>query len=107
MRARLIELRERRATLRERAARERAALGDWLARAEVVEGWVAKGAMAADWLRRRPLLLAAGAALLLALRPRRMLRWLSKGLAAWQLWREARALWQRVAPPAAPPKRAV
>jgi hypothetical protein len=106
MRSRLIELRERRARLIERAASERAALGEWVARAEVIEGWAAKGAAAARWLRERPLLVAACAALVLALRPRRALRWLSKGLTLWQVWREARALWQRLAPLAGPARRA-
>lgn len=106
MRARLIELRERRAQLRERAARERAALGEWLGRAEVVEGWAVKGAAAVGWLRERPLLIAAGVALALALRPRRALGWLSKGLALWQVWRQARALWAQVAPLAGQAKRA-
>jgi hypothetical protein len=105
MRARLIELRERRAQLREQAARERAALGGALAHAEVIEGWAGKGVAAADWLRRRPLLIAAGVALLLALRPRRALGWLSRGITLWQLWREARALWRRLAPLAAQPSR--
>jgi hypothetical protein len=106
MRARLIELRERRAQLLERAARDRAGLGEWLERAEVVEGWMAKGAAAAGWLRRRPLLVAAGVAMLIALRPRRALPWLAKGVALWRAWREARALWQQLAPLAGGTRRA-
>jgi len=98
MRSRLIDLRERRALLRERAARERAALDQWVARAEVIEGWADQGAAAMQWLGRRPLLVAAAAALALALRPRRALGWLSKGVTLWQLWRQARALWRRLAP---------
>jgi len=98
MRSRLIELRERRAQLRERAARERAALDHWVARAEVLEGWADQGAAALQWLGRRPLWIAAGMGLLLALRPRRALGWLSKGFTLWQLWRQARAWWRRLAP---------
>lgn len=98
MRSRLIELRERRARLRERAARERAALDHWVARAELFESWADQGAAALKWLGRRPLWVAAAAALALALRPRRALGWLSKGVTLWQLWRQGRALWQRIAP---------
>ncbi len=106
MRSRLIELRERRAHLCESAARERAALDQWVARAEVLEGWADQGTAALQWLGRRPLWVAAAAALALALRPRRALGWLSKGLTLWQLWRQARAVWRRLAPMLAEPKRA-
>lgn len=105
MRERLIELRERRAKLRERAAREREALEGWVARAETVEGMAAPAVRALEWLRARPVWIAAGVALLVALRPKGALRWLSRGIGAWQLWRQGRALWRRLAPLLAESKR--
>jgi hypothetical protein len=92
--------------LRESASRERAALDQWVARAEVIEGWADQGAAALHWLGRRPPWIAAAVALALALRPRRALGWLSKGVTLWQLWRQARALWRRLAPVLAETKRA-
>jgi hypothetical protein len=105
MRERLIGLRERRAKLRERAARERAALEGWVARAEAVENMAAPAVRAFEWLRERPIWIAAGVAILVALRPKGALRWLSRGFGAWQLWRQGHALWRRVAPLLAEPKR--
>jgi hypothetical protein len=102
MRARLIELRERRAALAARAAREREALEEWLARADIVERWIGAGRDLGRAVLRRPWLAAAAVALLVALRPRRALKWIATG---WSLARLARNLWRwwrRLAPPAAP-----
>jgi hypothetical protein len=104
MRSHLIECASG-ALLRRARARARGARSI-TARAEVIEGWADQGAAAVQWLGRRPLLVAAAAALALALRPRRALGWLSKGVTLWQLWRQARALWRRLAPVLAEAKRA-
>ncbi|MEW5862884.1 MAG: hypothetical protein AB1773_04730 [Pseudomonadota bacterium] len=98
MRSRLIELRERRAALAARARMEREALEGWLARADVVAGWVGAGRDLGRAVLRRPWLVAAAVALLVALRPRRTLKWIATG---WWLARSARKVWrawQRLAP---------
>lgn len=98
MRARLIALRERRAALAARAEREREALDAWLARADIVQGWIGAGRDLGRAVLRRPWLVAAAVALLVALRPRRAFRWIATG---WSLARLARNLWrwwQRLAP---------
>jgi hypothetical protein len=89
MRRRLIALAEERTLLRQRAAEER----------DVIDGFLGRGDDAAaiglrvhgllEELRRRPLWVAAGAAFLIALRPRRALSWLAKGWSAWRLYRGA------------------
>ncbi|MEW6688096.1 MAG: hypothetical protein AB1452_03285 [Pseudomonadota bacterium] len=79
MRARLFELAARKAALRERASAERERFA----------------ALTAEV--RRPLALAAGAVLLVALRPRRVLGWLASGWSALQLYRAVRLWWSRAA----------
>lgn len=98
MRERLIELRERRARLLERANGERETLAAYLARADAATRWVETGRLLVASLRRRPLWVAAAVVLLVALRPRRVLTWLAKGWTLWQLYRQARLWWQRLAP---------
>jgi len=98
MRERLIGLRERRAMLLERAAAEREDLALWLARSDAIGGWIHRGAAFAAALRRRPWWVAGGVALLVAMRPRRALRWAVRSWSLWQLYRRGRALWRRFAP---------
>jgi hypothetical protein len=43
----------------------------------------------ADWLRRHPGALVAGAVALAVMRPRGMFRWARRAFAAWQLWRQS------------------
>ena len=75
MRARLFAVVARKAALIERSRAERERVASLLGEA------------------RGPFALAAGAALLVALRPRRALGWLAKGWSAVQLYRAARLLW--------------
>ena len=98
MRARLIELRERRAVLRARAQSEREQLGVHLARADVVLAWLERGRSVLEQARRRPLLLATAATLILLWRPRRVLRLLASGWSLWRLYRRALRWWTSVAP---------
>lgn len=100
-RSRLLQLAERRARLHEQARSEREALAAMMARtdaaAEFVSGALAAGRRILDELRRRPLIVIAGMALLIALRPRRALGWALKGWSAWRLYRGAQRWWQRLA----------
>ena len=98
MRERLIALRERRAGLIARAAAERSTLAAWLARADGLSRWAGVGASLLHELKRRPLWIAGAAALLFALRPKRVLRWAASGWSLWQLARRARVWWRRFAP---------
>jgi hypothetical protein len=75
MRARLLELVARKAALTERACAERERLAALLGEA--------RGAFA----------LAAGGALLLVLRPRRVLKWVARGWSTLQIYRAARLWW--------------
>ncbi len=101
-RNRLLELRERRARLAERAQAERERLAALLSRADPVFAWIDLARRVADEARRQPLLVLAGAAVLLALRPRRTLKLLASGWSLWQLYRRARRWWLRLAPAGAP-----
>jgi hypothetical protein len=92
MRARLLLLAERRARLAARASAERESLAAYMARTDgpvrVATRALAAGARLLEEMRRQPLLVAAGAALLIALRPRRALGWALKG---WTVWRTVRS----------------
>lgn len=98
MRERLLALRERQALLAARAQAEREQLAVHLARAEAALAWLERGRKALEEVRRRPLLLAAAALLVVAWRPRRALRLLAGGWSAWRLYRRARRWWDRLAP---------
>ena len=97
VRSHLLRLAERRARLVERAQTERESLAALLARGDGAADWLAAGGRLLDELRRQPLLAAAGAVLLFALRPRRALGWLLKGWSAWRMVRGAQRWWQRIA----------
>lgn len=103
MRARLIELRERQVLLTACAQLEREQLAAQLERADAALAWLERGRSALAAAGRRPLLLAATAALILILRPRRVLRLLASGWSLWQLYRRAQRWWERIAPPAHKP----
>ncbi len=111
MRARLLALAERRARLSAQAAAERDSLAALAARGDAaarrIDVALAFAQRALGELRERPLLVAAGVAVLVALRPRLAFGWAIRwGLKGWSLWRSYRAaqrLWQRLsAAPAAP-----
>ena len=98
MRARLLLLAERRASLAARASAERESLAAFMARTDgpvrMANSALAAGRRLLDELRRRPLLVSVGVALLIALRPRRALGWALKGWSLWRTVRGAQRWWQ-------------
>lgn len=106
MRERLIVLRERRAGLLSRAAAEREALGAFIDRTDSASRWGEKALSLLAEAKQHPAWIAAGAAFLLAMRPKRALGWAAKGWTLYQLYRRGRVLWERVAPYMADARRA-
>ena len=107
MRARLLSLAERRARLATLASAERESLAALVARSDgavrKVSGGLAALRRLLDKLRDQPLLVAAGVAVLVALKPRRALGWALKGWSLWRSYRGVQRWWQRfTAVPAAP-----
>jgi hypothetical protein len=96
-RERLILLAERRARLRAKAVSERESLAVLIERSDEAGLLLQRARHLIDELRRRPWIVAGGAALLVSLRPRRALGWLMKGWSAWRLYRGAQRWWSRVA----------
>ena len=87
MKTSLIEIREKRARLIERAARERDDLGRGIAALSVPIAVVDRGLAVARYLKAHPVIVAAAAALVIALQPRRTISWVQRGVAMWQTWR--------------------
>lgn len=98
MRERLIALRDERAELLVRAAAERTTLAGRIARADVLAVWAGAGASLLAELRRRPLWVVLAVALLVAVRPRRVLKWAASGWTLWRIARVALVWWRRLAP---------
>lgn len=100
-RARIVALAERRARLVERAGHDRAALAALLARTDApvqaAAQAVAQGRRLFGELRKHPAIVAAGVALLVALRPRRAFGWILKGWSAWRVYSGARRWWRQQA----------
>lgn len=100
MRKRLLELAEHRAYLVARAQTERAAIDAILAPADAAASLASSLAAAArsarEQARRHPLTVVFGVMLLVALRPRRAMIWLSRGWSLWRLYRGARGWWLRL-----------
>ena len=98
MRARLLVLAERRARLTVLASAERESVAALLARGDgavrMAAGALAAGRRLLGHLRDRPLLVVAGAALLIALRPRRALGWALRGWSLWRTYRGLQRWWQ-------------
>lgn len=90
IRARLIALREKRAALVARAQGERDRLAGYVDRVDTALQWAERGREWVAELRRRPLLIAAAIAVLLVVRPRRVLRLAASGLWMWRLYRGIR-----------------
>ncbi len=88
-RARLVGLAERRAQLQQRAQAERESVAVLVVWADGALAWVDKGRRMLQELGRRPLIIVAAVALLVALRPRRALKWLASGWSLWRLYRQA------------------
>ena len=107
MRERLLALAERRARLVARAQNERAAINALLAPADgaasMAVSFFRTARRALAQARNHPLIVIAGVALLVALRPRRAVTWLARGWSLWRLYRGAHGWWLRfVAATAAP-----
>jgi hypothetical protein len=98
MRARLIELHRRRALLVAKAAAEREQLAGYLTRADAALAWLGRIRSTFSRVGEHPLLLAAAAVLVVAWRPRRVLKLLAGGWSLWRLYRRALRLWTRFAP---------
>ena len=96
-RDRLIALSQQRTRLVGRARVEREHLGAVAARIESKFWWVDAAHKGVERVRRHPLLLAAGIALLVALRPRGAVKLLASSWSLWQLYQRARRLWTAVA----------
>lgn len=95
---RLGALRAQRAQLIAQAGAEREALAGYLARAETATTWLDAATRLVTQARRHPLWLAGGVAALVALRPRRTLRWIANGWSLWQASRGLRLWWRRLQP---------
>lgn len=96
-RARLIALGQQRTRLVGRAQIEREHLGAVAARIESKFWWVDAAHKGVDRVRRHPLLLVAGFALLVVLRPRGAVKLLASSWSLWQLYQRARRLWTATA----------
>lgn len=83
----LIQIREQRARLQERAARQREALAQDLAVFCAPIALADRAMAMVRLLRTQPELIAAAAALLMVLKPRRVFGWMRRGFALWQTWR--------------------
>jgi hypothetical protein len=94
-RAQLIRLAERRMRLAEHARAERDHLMSVVARTDEAAAVVVRVRDLLAQLRRQPLLIAAGVALLVALRPSRAFGWLMRGWGAWRMYRSAMRWWQQ------------
>ena len=82
-----MRIREQRARLVERAARQREALAQGVAALSVPIALADRGMAVARFIKARPALVAAAATLVMVLQPRRSLRWVQRGVALWQTWR--------------------
>ena len=100
-RARLLILAERRALLVARAHAERERLDAYVARTDGISTVFEAGRRLLQELGRQPLIVIGGAALLIALRPRRALKWLMQGWSLWRMYRGAQRWWQGFAAGAA------
>jgi hypothetical protein len=85
--SRLIQLRERRARLLERAARQREELAGCVAALGTPIAIADRGIAIVRYIRARPGLVTAAAAIVMVLRPRRSFGWARRGFALWQSWR--------------------
>jgi len=108
MRERLLALAERRARLAARAQAERESLSGLLASADgaasLATTLIRSARRTLDRAGRHPLLVVAGVALLVALRPRRAFTWLARGWSLWRLYRGAHGWWLRFAAATGAPK---
>jgi hypothetical protein len=98
IRERLLALRERRAILIARAEHQRNGLAELVVRAETATMWLERGRALYRRLSAHPLWVAAGVALVVALRPRRSLSLIATALSLWRGWRSLRASLLQIMP---------
>ena len=92
-RDRLIALSQQRTRLVARARVEREHLDAVAARIEASLWWVEVVHKGVDGVRRHPLIVVAGIALLAVLRPRGAMKLLASSWSLWRLYQRARRLW--------------
>jgi hypothetical protein len=99
-RQRLLVLAERRTLLVARAQSERMTINTLLVPADAAAALGVSlfrlARSAGEQARHHPLVVIAGVALLVALRPKRAITWLSRGWSLWRLYRGARGWWLRL-----------
>ena len=98
IRERMLVLRERRATLVAQGDSQRAELFALVERVDRATAWIGRAKAIALKARSHPLSLAAGVALVVALRPRRMLKLFATGFSLWRGWRNVRSMLDRYVP---------
>jgi hypothetical protein len=94
MNAKLAEIALKRERLIAQAARQRTAV------AQAAQAWrgplalADRGLVALRYLKQHPLWVVGGVAVVVALRPRGVMKWLGRGLAAYKIGRGLRAWWR-------------
>lgn len=83
----LHEIRSKRARLIAQADAQRDALAAATAGCRGAFALADRGIAAARWLRLHPYVIAAAALVLVLMRPQRVLKWTTRGLALWRGWR--------------------
>jgi hypothetical protein len=106
IREKLLALRERRAVLVSQAEAQRAGVMAIAERVERATVWVSRARSVVSTLRAHPLWVAAGVALLVAIRPRQTVKLLVTGFSLWRGWQNLRASLERIAPARSPARRA-
>lgn len=100
MRERLLALAEQRTRLAARAQSERATIDTLLAPADAAASLAvtlfAAARSVTEQARRYPFATIVAMTLLVALRPKRAITWLSRGWSLWRLYRGARGWWLRL-----------
>ena len=96
IRERLLAVREKRAALIAQAGRQRAELHALVRRTDAAAVWVERARALLERAWAHPVWLAAALALLVALRPRKTLRWAATGFSLWRSWRGLKAWAERL-----------
>ena len=106
IREQLLALRERRALLVADADEQRYAVMAIVGKVEHVTAWYDRARALGRKVRKNPLLVAAGVALFVAVRPRNTLKLAATGFSLWRGWRQLNAVLDRFAPAQPPARRA-
>jgi hypothetical protein len=91
----LVDIRERRERITTTIGEQRSRLGAHYAGLAGAARVAERGIGVIEWLKQRPLYVGGAAALLVALRPRRMIRLAGKGVAAWRAFTLVRGVLQQ------------